>query len=41
MKKMLVRIGLVMAGFMFTMGLNVDEAHAGVVAGIATEWTRS
>ena len=40
MKKLLLRIGIVMAGFIFTMGLNVDEAHAGVVAGLATEWTQ-
>ena len=40
MKKMFLRVGIVMAAFMFTMGVNVDEAHAGVVAGIATEWTQ-
>jgi P-type conjugative transfer protein TrbJ len=40
MKRLLLRIGIVMAGFIFTMSLNVDEAHAGVVAGLATEWTQ-
>ena len=40
MKKMFLRVGIVMVAFMFTMGVNVDEAHAGVVAGIATEWTQ-
>lgn len=40
MKRMLLRIGIVMAGFIFTVSLNVDEAHAGVVAGFATEWTQ-
>lgn len=40
MKKMFLRVGIVMAAFMFTMGVNVDEAHAGVVAGLATEWTQ-
>ena len=40
MKKMFLRVGVVMAALMFTMGVNVDEAHAGVVAGIATEWTQ-
>ena len=33
MKKLLLRIGIVMAGFIFTVSLNVDEANAGVVAG--------
>ena len=40
MKKLLLRIGIVMAGFIFTVSLNVDEANAGVVAGFATEWTQ-
>ena len=40
MKRLLLRIGIVMAGFIFTVSLNVDEAHAGVVAGLATEWTQ-
>ena len=40
MEKLLLRIGIVMAGFIFTVSLNVDEANAGVVAGFATEWTQ-
>jgi len=28
MKKLLLRIGIVMAGFIFTVSLNVDEANA-------------
>ena len=40
MKRLLLRIGIVMAGFIFTVSLKVDEAHAGVVAGLATEWTQ-
>src|ERR1035441_6145591 len=39
MKKKFLRVGIVMAAFMFTVGLNVDEAHAGGVWGGAKAFT--